>query len=115
MRGLFNQILESDHVRGCLFLLPDGQVGFMQFNGTPYPLPSPDRLKQLMSVLNGMQEVDLLFEEARIYLRKADHGYVVIFLESFAAIAMIRLQCEVLIPSLNSEKPKGLMRLFKRS
>ena len=54
--------------------------------------------------LAGMRETDLIFEKGRLYIRRTDIGYLVILIGLFVPIAMMRLQCDILLPSLKPAK-----------
>jgi len=63
----------------------------------------------------GMRETDLVFKQGRIYIRRTDIGYLVVLMGLFVPIAMMRLQCDILLPSLKPAKAaKGIRRLFKK-
>jgi hypothetical protein len=65
--------------------------------------------------LEGMRETDLVFEKGRIYIRKTEIGYIVILMALFVPIAMIRLNCDILLPSLKAPKSsKKFGRFFKK-
>jgi hypothetical protein len=47
-------------------------------------------------------------------VRQSPGGYLVILMEPYAVLAMIRLQCDVLFSALLKEKSKGFLGLFKK-
>ncbi|MEJ2100167.1 MAG: hypothetical protein P8X68_09330 [Desulfobacterales bacterium] len=64
--------------------------------------------------VEGMREADLLFEKGRIYIRRSEIGYLVVLMALFVPIAMVRLNCDIVLPSLKQEKSgKKLGRLLK--
>jgi hypothetical protein len=61
-----------------------------------------------------MREADFVFDNGRIYLRHTENGYLIVSMQSFASIAMVKLNCDILLPQINSAKSKGLKALFKK-
>ena len=58
---------------------------------------------------------DLIFENSRVYLRRTELGYLFVLMDAFAQTALVRLNCDILAPSLKEMKGgKGLRRLFKK-
>ncbi|MFZ1983626.1 MAG: hypothetical protein WAU91_04385 [Desulfatitalea sp.] len=116
MEKELKKILELENVNGCLLVSPEGQVQYSEF-----PSQAPRGLEQcqwraLVDALDGIHEADALFENARLYIRSSPTGYLLVFLDLYAAIAMIRLQCDVLIPTLKpqAQEQKGLRRFFTK-
>jgi len=115
MRELFDDILSLDDVNGIMLFSFEGELIFKEFL-TPLP-EEPERRdwwRVFIYSLSGAREVDLIFEKCRLYVRKTDLGYLMILMGVFAPIAMMRLNCDLLVPSLKQTKTtKGLKRLFR--
>ena len=61
-----------------------------------------------------LQLIDLAFETMRLYIRRTDSGYLVILLSNSASMAMVRLNCDILLPALKQDTgAKGFGRFFK--
>jgi hypothetical protein len=102
MRELFNDILSTDGVNGVMLFSFKGYLIFKD-------------LSFFIESLEGMRETDLVFEKGRIYIRKTEIGYIVILMALFVPIAMIRLNCDIILPSLKPTKSgKKFGRLFKK-
>ena len=115
MRELFNDILSLDDVNGIMLFSFEGELIFKEFL-TPLPEEPERRVwwRVFIHSLSGAREVDLIFEKCRLYVRKTDLGYLMILMGVFAPIAMMRLNCDLLVPSLKQTKTtKGLKRLFR--
>jgi hypothetical protein len=117
MKSLFRNIMQIEEVHGVLFLKPDGTIAYSEFSETP---PGDIRnldWPSLLSSLSGHKEVELVFENARFFLRRTETGIIVVMSGHYALSAMIRLNCDILDHSLGipAEKPKGLRRFFGRS
>jgi hypothetical protein len=115
MKELFNDILSLDDVNGIMLFSFEGKLIFKEFLT---PLPEEPECRDWWRIfiysLNGAREVDLIFEKSRLYVRKTDLGYLMILMGVYAPTAMMRLNCDLLLPSLKQIKTtKGLGRLFR--
>ena len=115
MRELFNDILGFEGIKGIVLFSFAGDLIFNKFKHTaPVKIESWD-LSLFIESLAGMRETDLVFEKGRLYIRKTEIGYLVVVMGLLVPIAMIRLQCDILLPSLKPAKTaKVIRRLFKR-
>jgi hypothetical protein len=115
MRELFNDILNMEGVKGLMMFSFAGETVYKEFNkAQPEGIESTDWSLFIQS-LAGMREADLIYKKGRLYIRKTDIGYLVALMWLFVPIAMMRLQCDILLPSLKPAKAaKGIRRLFKK-
>ena len=116
MKELFNDILKIDDVEGVMLFSFEGELIFKEFSS---PLVDESENMDLWEVfidsLKGIREADLVFEKARVYVRKTSSGYVMILMGIFAPIAMVRLNCDILLPSLKrAAATKGWRNLFRK-
>ena len=116
MKELFSDILKTEDVEGVMLFSFEGELIFKEFLS-----PLVDESENMEPVglfidsLKGIREADLVFEKARIYVRRTSLGYVMILMGVFAPIAMVRLNCDILLPSLKKEATtKGWRHLFKK-
>ena len=115
MRELFNDILRTDGVSGVMLFSFKGDLIFKEFRSSVNESPEGRDWSFLVESLEGMRETDLIFKKGRIYIRKTDIGFVVILMALFVPIAMIRLNCDIILPSLKPAKSgKKFGRLFKK-
>ena len=113
MRDLFNDILNIDGVKGLMLLSFTGEIVFREFHVVHENVENRD-WRLFIESLADVRETDLIFEKGRLYIRRTDIGYLVVLMGSFVPIAMIRLQCDILLPSLKPVKAaKGIRRFFK--
>ena len=56
--------------------------------------------------LNGVREADLIFEKSKFYIRKTEMGYLIILMGIFVPTAMVRLNCDMLLPTLRLDRLK---------
>ncbi|MDH4011098.1 MAG: hypothetical protein OEU55_10315 [Desulfobacterales bacterium] len=115
MRELFKDILRTDGVSGVMLFSFKGDLIFKEFKSSVNEGPEGRDWSFFIESLEGMRETDLVFEKGRIYIRKTGIGYVVILMALFVPIAMIRLNCDILLPSLKPPKSgKKFGRFFRK-
>ncbi len=116
MRELFNDILSTKGVKGILLFSFSGDLIFKEFISPIKEGPEHLDWSFFIESLEGMRETDLVFEKGRIYIRRTELGYLIILIALFVPIAMIRLNCDILLPSLtHSKSGKKFGRFFKKS
>lgn len=114
MRDLFDDLLNTKGVKGILLFSFSGNILFKEFTS-----PVDERLENMdwrffLDSLEGMRETDLLFEKGRIYIRRSEIGYLVVLMALFVPTAMVRLNCDIVLPALKQEKSgKKLGRFLK--
>ena len=114
MRELFNDILTIDGVKGLMLVSFAGEIIFREFQIVYENIENRD-WRLFIESLADIRETDLIFQKGRLYIRRTDIGYLVVLTGSFVPIAMMRLQCDILLPSLRPAKTtKGIRRFFKK-
>ncbi len=110
------ELHDLDDVLGCLFISPDGQVKHCHLTDSVGGKPEKFDWKAFLSQLEGLDQAEILFENARLYIRSTESGYLILLLEIYATISLVKLQCDVLVPQLNqvNKNKKGLKRFFKK-
>jgi hypothetical protein len=113
----FNDILELEDVKGIMVLSNEGQVLFRDIPDPKLARGNPDSMNwaSFLEALDGIREADFVFEQCRLYVRESAGGYLLVLMGHFAPIAMVRLNCDIVLPSLKqAHASKGLARFFKR-
>jgi hypothetical protein len=68
-----------------------------------------------VGALGAAREADIVFEGARIYIRRSEIGFVRALVSPSISMAMLRLNCDILLPSLKpTPEPKGIKKLFRK-
>jgi len=112
---MFPDILGMEGVKGLMMFSFTGDLIFKEFNQAIAEEPENRDWSLFIEALAGMRETDLIFEKGRLYIRKTEIGYLVVLMGPFVPIAMMRLNCDILLPSLKPAKTaKGLRRFFKK-
>ncbi len=115
MRELFNDILNTEGVTGIMLFEANGELLFKDFLMAPKEAPEQRDWKFFIESLEGMRETDLIFEKGRVYIRKTEMGYLVILMSLYVPISIIRLNCDILLTSLQPAKSgRKFGRLFKK-
>jgi hypothetical protein len=55
--------------------------------------------------LSDVADAELYFDAAKFYIRKSNAAYLIVIMEDYTQLSMVRLNCEVLLPSLDKLKP----------
>jgi hypothetical protein len=117
MKDLFKEIMAMEDIHGVLLLSLEGETIFKQFNiSVPKENELDDSWHKIVKSFNGIREADLLLEKMRVYIRRSNLSYLIVIMGSFASAAMVRLTCDMILPSLSDAKAgKGLRQIFRRS
>lgn len=117
MKDLFDDILSMNDVHGVMLFSFEGKLMFKEFVSPVMEEPETRNWwPVLIDHLNGAREVDLVFEKSRLYVRRTEVGYLMILMGPFAPMAMLRLSCDLLVPSLRQIKlTKGLRQFFRKA
>ncbi|MFH2220354.1 MAG: hypothetical protein ABII68_11945 [Pseudomonadota bacterium] len=115
MKDLFKDILEINDVKGVLFVSVDGKI---LFKGSESYLPEgleEVNWSDFIRSMEKVEEADLVFENSRFYVRRTETGYIFVMMGRRALVEMVRLNCNILLPSFEQikKKSKGLSHLFK--
>jgi hypothetical protein len=110
-------VLSMEDVRGVMLFSTTGELLFNAFTSPPEENLTKKSWTPFIDVLSDVQEAELVFDRLKLYIRKAQVGFLMVIMEPSGSVSMMRLHCDVLIPSLTSQptgKPKGISRFFKK-
>jgi hypothetical protein len=116
MNYIFKDIKSISGVYGITLLSNEGSVLYdsMAIDATGKNQKFTN-WKKLIGSLGNTREADFIFEKGRFYLRKTDDGYLFVHMDLFASIAMVKLNCDIILPQLKrSRTNKGIKGFFKR-
>lgn len=115
MKEIFKDILGVEGIKGIILFSAQGEVIFKTFLSAIPEDPEVRDWALFFESIKKVRESDLIFEGGKIYIRKTDLGFLVILMSSSTPVALVRLNCDVLLPSLKPAKTStGLGRFFKR-
>jgi len=109
-------IKEIEQVLGIIHFSFDGNVLFQYYKQKePQGINGWD-LSLFVVALDKIQEAELVFKNILLYIIKGRKGFLLAVLGRLAPVALVRLNCNILLATLDkeSEKPKGLSRFLKK-
>jgi hypothetical protein len=115
-KSVFKDILNTDEVEGIMLFSLDGKLLFKEIL-TPVAVEGfekGDWWRLLFEAMKDVAEADLVFEKCRIYMRKTVVGFLIVLMGIFAPVAMVRLNCDILTPSLKKASSSKLGSFFKK-
>ena len=118
MTDMFKDVLGIEGVHGVLLLSENGELSLSQF-AADYG-SDEGKIKGLdwssfAKELTGVTEAEIMFDDGRFYIRKTNTGYLMVILEEYAPVSMVRLNCEVLLPTIDKQKTgKGFGQLLRK-
>lgn len=121
MKEIFTEIHAIDNVNASLFFSDDGSLVLYESKDlSRYSSEEIEKFSQTMDwkeinkKFKNITEAELVFSKCRVYVRKAESGFLMVLMDLMAPIEVVRLNVDLLMPELNSlNKTKGLGRFFK--
>jgi len=101
MKKLFADLLDLKDVNGIMVVSFDGDLIFEDFSFPLSERPESRDWKTFVESLNGAKEANLVFEGGTLYIRETKLGYLAVSMGFLASAPMVRLTCDVLLPSIN--------------
>lgn len=116
MKNLLSDVLNINGVNGVILLSGSGEILFDSFEGKRPDISQKFiNWKKLIDVIKNAREADFVFQNGRIYLRQTNDGYLLTSMQLSASIAMVKLNCDILLPQLTTDKKNtGIKGFFKR-
>lgn len=116
MKELLGKILEIEDVQGVSLISFAGEVLFQEDSGVfTRDAEKSGVWARLSKAMEGTREADLVFENMRLYVRRTDLGYLIIVMGLFAPAAMVRMNCDMVLPHLKQKgRPTGLRSFFRK-
>lgn len=118
MKDQFKDVLGIDGVHGVIWLNESGSLSFYQFK--PEYRSDEETVKTMdwslvINELSDITEAEMMFDAGRVYFRKGGTGFLIVVLDDHAPVSMVRLNCEVLMPTLDKQKSgKGFGQLLRK-
>ena len=115
MKELFADVLSMQGIKGVVLLSFQGDILYQESRAGDLSNLQKVDWENILSTLEGTRETDLVFDQGRVYIRQTDLGYLLVPMSDQASVAMLRLNCDILLPALKPAKgPRSLKRLFKK-
>jgi len=108
MKDIFKDILGIDGVKGVVMFSDAGKLLLSKFSDNNREEES--RIENInweafAIELKDLAEAEFVFERNRFYIRKSRSGFLLVVLEDIAPVSMVRLNCEIVLPTLDRMKP----------
>ena len=108
MKDIFKEMMGIEGVYGLLIVSNEGAVTLSKYS--PDFKKEAEHLSQFNWLpftieMDGIKDTELIYDSARFYIKKFDEGYLIVIIGDNAPIAMVRLNCEVLLPALAKIQP----------
>lgn len=115
MDKVFQDILSMDGVHGVVLLSEEGKVLFESLDKKRFvPEKSTLSWKMIIDSLEAFNEMDLVFEQGRFYMVRTGNGFLLISMSLNVSIAMVKLNCDIVVPELKKmQTGRGFKRFFK--
>jgi hypothetical protein len=115
MSNYFDELLNLRDVKGLMLVSFEGQLVLKEFVGSFTSEPkSDDSWALFIHSLRGSREIEVFYENGRIYIRKTEIGYLFVITGASTPMAMVRLNCDMLVPTVKKivkrDKFKGFFR-----
>ena len=116
MKEVFKDILSINDVKGALYLDENSEIRIQAYTTSSAPDLSPHDLSAFINALGTNKESEIHFDNLRLYIRKIETGHILLMTGFNAPMAMVRLNCDVLVPQIKAtfEKPSGIGRFFRK-
>lgn len=106
MKKIFDDLIDLKDVNGVIVISFDGDLVYEDFSSPLPERPESRDWRSFVESLNGAKEANLVFEKGTLYVRETKIGYLVVSMGFLASAPMVRLTCDVLLPSINKIKNK---------
>ena len=110
------EIMEIERVLGIIYFSFDGNVLFQYYKQEETQGIDGWDLSLFAAALDKIREAELVFENIILYIVRGPKGFLLAALGRSAPVALVRLNCNILLAALDKEsrKPKGLARFLKK-
>jgi len=114
MKEIFDAVIGLDHVYGAVVVDKKGGAVYDPLSLNKFN--TQNRVKLWVSLTQSKhfaQELDLVFEKGRLYIRKIDLNYLLVFMDTQSSVASLKLTCDLIEPKRPKPKPrKKFLNLF---
>ena len=97
MKDLFKELMEMEDMKGVFLFSIDGKVIFQD---KKEPLQKPIEEEKWLSTLNvakDLDEIEFLYDGEKIYMRRTEHGLLLLRMGLSAPMHMVKMNCNILL------------------
>jgi len=117
MKKLIENLIEGEPVLDVVYCSFGGNILFHYVEQKQTPGSADWDLSPFSSALTEIQEAELVFENNLFYIIRGRHGFLFVVMKRSASVALIRLNCSILLPELERKfRPKAgrLIQFFRK-
>ncbi len=108
MKDIFKDVMGIDGVHGLMVVSNEGSVLLSKFSSDFRE--EEEKLSQInwepfTIEMGTIKDAELIYDSARFYIKKSETGFLIVIIGDNAAISMVRLNCEILLPMLTKIQP----------
>ncbi len=114
MKEIFDAVIGLDQVYGAAVVDKNGASVYDPLNLNKFNSRNRGELWTSLTQSDYFErELDLVFEKGRLYIRKIDPNYLLVFMDTQSSVASLKLTCDLIEPKLAKSKPrKKFLNLF---
>ena len=119
MKDIFKDVMGINGVHGLMVISNEGSVLISKF--APDFRQEAEKLSEISwepfaIEMNSIKDAELVYERARLYIKKSEIGFLIVIIGDNAPISLVRLNCEILLPSLSKIQPtsKKIGRILRK-
>lgn len=112
MNKIFAELTAIEGINGIVYLGKEGRILHKEFFQRAMATIDESIFADLADPGAVSDEMEFVFENGRIYLKKTEDGVLVLFLSGFAPVAMVRLQCDLIRAKLGNHNGKKRSRFL---
>jgi hypothetical protein len=115
MQSRVKDLLGIGGVKGAVLFTLSGQRVCAEFTVGHDDVGNTGDWFAIAACVDNAREAELVFERARLYIRRSTEGVLVVVMGLLAPTGMIRLTSDVLLSGMRAQAPvRGIRRFFKR-
>jgi hypothetical protein len=111
MHAIFKDALEANGVQGVMLYSKEKKLVYSAFN-RPARMDPEKSVEWMLfiSLLEGLQELELLFEKGRLYMRSTVIGPLIVLMERGPS-SMVKLTTEMIANNLQNPRVRKTLRV----
>ena len=108
MKDIFKDVMGIEGVHGLMVVSNEGSVMLSKFS--PGFREEESKLSQISwepftIEMGNIKDAELIYDNARLYIKKSEIGFLIVMIGDNAPISLVRLNCEILLPLLIKIQP----------
>ena len=115
MSNTVKDILALEDIKGIILLSQDGHIIVKEIIDPLFGNVEQETWLVILNEIKDTKELEFIYKNDKIYIRKSDKGMILIWMGAFAPISMVRIHCNLIIQSLKKDyKSTKFKRFFQK-